>query len=89
MVPKTYFKRLRFFSVVLAAPVAATVGLRYWATAPRTDASVWHAYFLLLFAFAITFLVAGVLGSIFAKRIFPPPLDDYEEYSKQAHYTAL
>ena len=89
MVPKTYFKRLRFCSVVLAAAVAVTSGLRYSATAPRTDAGVWHTYFLLLFTFAVTFLVSGTLGSIFAKRIFPPPLDDYEEYSKQAYYTAL
>ena len=65
MVPKTYFKRLRFVSVVLAAAVAVTVGLKYWATAPRTDAGVWHTYFLLLFTFAVTFLVSGALREHF------------------------
>jgi hypothetical protein len=89
MVPKTYFKRLRLFSIVLAAAVAVTIGLRYCATAPRTDAGVWHTYFLLLFTFGITFLLTASLGSILVKRIFPPTLDDFEEYSKQAHYTAL
>jgi hypothetical protein len=89
MVPKTYFKRLRFFCVVLAVAVAVTIGLRYWATAPRTDAGVWHTYLLSLFTFSITVLLTASLGSILVKRIFPPTLDDFEEYSKQAHYTAL
>jgi predicted RNA-binding Zn-ribbon protein involved in translation (DUF1610 family) len=89
MVPKTYFKRLRFFCAVLAIAVAVTVCCRYWAVAPKTDAGVWHAYLLLLLTFGVTSLVAGALGGIFVKRIFPPTLEDYEEYSKQAHYTAL
>ena len=89
MVPKTYFKRLRFFCVVLAVAVAVTIGVRYWATAPRTDAGVWHTYLLSLFMFSITVLLTASLGSILVKRIFPPTLDDFEEYSKQAHYSAL
>ena len=89
MVPKTYFKRLRVFCVLLAIAVAVTIGLRYWAAAPRTDAGVWHTYLVLLFTFSITVLLATLLGSILVKRIFPPTLDDFEEYSKQAHYTAL
>lgn len=76
MVPKAYFKRLRFFCAVLAIGVAVTVCCRYWASAPKTDASVWHAYLLLLLTFGVTSLVAGGLGSIFAKRIFPPTLED-------------
>jgi|SRR5580658_6110836 hypothetical protein len=89
MVPKTYLKQLRLFSRVLAAVVTVIIGLRYWATPPRTDAGVWRASFLLLFTFCITSLLTACLGSILVKRIFPPTLDDFEEYSKQAHYTAL
>ena len=89
MVPRTYFKRLRFFCYVLAAAVTVTIGLRYWATAPRTDAGVWHTYLLLLFTFFITLLLTAFLGGILVKLIFPPTLDDFEEYSKQAQYTAL
>ena len=39
--------------------------------------------------YVITSLAAVFFGSIFVKRIFLPKLEDYEEYSKQAHYTAL
>lgn len=62
-----YFKRLRFFCVVPAVAVAVIIGLRYRATAPRTDAGVWHTYLLLLFAFGITFLLTAFLGSILVK----------------------
>jgi hypothetical protein len=40
-------------------------------------------------AYLVTLFAAKIVGFIFAKRIFPPNLEDYEEYSKQAHYTAL
>jgi hypothetical protein len=39
--------------------------------------------------FSITVLLTASLGSILVKRIFPPTLDDFEEYSKQAHYSVL
>jgi hypothetical protein len=89
MVPKTYLKRLRLFSLVLAAVVTVAVGLGYWATPPKTDAGVWRASFLLLFTFCISSFVTAALGSILLKRIFPPTLDDFEEYSKQAHCISL
>ena len=89
MVPKTYFKRFRYFCITLAAAATVPSVLRYWATAPRTDAGVFHTYLLLLFTFGITFLLTVFIGGILVKYIFPPTLDDFEEYSKQAHYTAL
>lgn len=89
MVPKTFNKRLRIFSTTLAVAVGAAVAWRFWSSAPETDASLQHAFTLLCVAYLVTLFAAKIVGFIFAKRIFPPNLEDYEKYSKQAHYTAL
>jgi hypothetical protein len=69
--------------------VAATVTYRYWLSAPRTDAGVWHAFAVLYLTFLVTAFVATIFGFIFGKQIPPPKLEDFEVYSKQAHYEPL
>jgi type VI protein secretion system component VasK len=89
MVLEPYAKRLRFFCMVMAMSVGVAVTWRYWLTAPRTDAGVWRAFAVFWLTFYFTLAVVTILGTIYVKRIFRPHLEDYEEYSKQAHYTAL
>jgi len=89
MAAEPYHKRFLLFCRILGAAVAAAATYRYWLSAPRTDAGVWHAFAILWLTCVITSLAAIFFGSIFVKRIFPPKLEDYEEYSKQARYTAL
>jgi hypothetical protein len=74
-------------AVAISAGVAVT--WRYWQSSPRTDAGVWHAFAVFCLTFYSTLAVVTIFGTIYVKRIFPPDLEDYEEYSKQAHYTAL
>lgn len=73
----------------MSIAVGVAVTWRYWLTAPRTDAGLWRAFGLFWLTFYITLFVVTILGTIYFKRIFPPKLKDYEEYSKQAHYTPL
>ena len=89
MAPEPYHKRFLLSCRILAAAVAAAATYKYWLSAPRTDAGVRHAFAVLCLTYVTTSLAAVFFGSIFVKRIFPPKLEDYEEYSKQAHYTAL
>jgi hypothetical protein len=42
-----------------------------------------------IFTGFVTLFVVGVFGGIFAKRIFMPRLEDYEESRKKARYTAF
>jgi DNA-directed RNA polymerase subunit RPC12/RpoP len=84
MVSASYFKRLRYFCLTLAAVVAFTVAHRHLAAGSRTDPVL---VFLLTSFVALS--IVTVLSTILVKRIFPPQLEDYEEYSKQAHYTPL
>jgi hypothetical protein len=84
-----YSKRLRFFCMTATVAVAGTFGYTYWISAPMTNTRFWHGCVLLILTLLISGFVVTFLGVIFAKRIFPPKLEDYEEHSKQAHYTAL
>jgi hypothetical protein len=89
MVFESYFKRFRVFFTAVAIVVGAAVTWRYWLAAPRTDAGLFQAIALFFLTFYITMMVVIIFGTIYVKRIFPPKLEDYEEYSKQAHYTPL
>jgi hypothetical protein len=89
MVLESYFKRFRVFFTAVAIVVGAAVTWRYWIAAPRTDAGLFQAIALFFVTFYITMMVVIIFGTIYVKRIFPPKLEDYEEYSKQAHYTPL
>ena len=89
MVLEPYHKRLRFFCIAVAIAVGISVTSRYWLTAPKTDVGVWYAFGLFALTFYTTLAVVTIFGLVLAKRIFPPRLEDYEEYSKQAHYTPL
>jgi hypothetical protein len=89
MVLEPYYKRLRFFCMAIAIVIGVAVTWRYWLTAPRSDAGLWRAFGLFWLTFYMTLMVVTIFGTIYVKRIFPPKLEDYEEYSKQAHYTPL
>jgi hypothetical protein len=89
MVSASYFKRLRYFCLSLATVVAFTVAQRHWAAGPRTNPGLMHAYILFLVTYFVALSIGTILSIILVKRIFPPRLEDYEEYSKQAHYTPL
>jgi hypothetical protein len=89
MVLEPYYKRLRFFCTAMAIAVGVAVTWRYCLTTPMTDAGIWRAVGLFWLTSYITLFVVTLFGSIYVKRIFPPKLEDYEEYSKQAHYTPL
>jgi heme/copper-type cytochrome/quinol oxidase subunit 2 len=89
MVLEPYHKRLRFFCMAMAIAVGVAVTWRYCLTASMTDAGIWRAFGLFWLTFYMTLTVATIFGTIYVKRIFPPKLEDYEEYSKQAHYTPL
>jgi uncharacterized membrane protein (DUF485 family) len=84
-----YSKRLRFFCMTVTVALAGTFGYQYWISAPITNARFWYGCVLSLLTFLISGFVVTCFGVIFAKRIFPPTLEDYEEYSKRPHYTAL
>jgi hypothetical protein len=75
--------------MAMAIVVGVVVTWRYWLTAPRTDAGLWSAFAVFWLTFYMTLTVVTIFGTIYVKRIFPPKLEDYEEYSKQAHYTPL
>jgi hypothetical protein len=89
MVLESYYKRFRFLCLAVALAVGVAITWRYCLTAPMTDAGIWRAFALFSLTFYITLAVVTIFGQILAKRIFPPGLEDYEEYSKQAHYTPL
>lgn len=89
MVLEPYNKRLRFVCLAASIAVGVLVTWRYRLTAPRTDAGLWRAFGLFWLTFYVTLTVVTIIGLILAKRIFPPKLEDYEEYSKPAHYTSL
>jgi hypothetical protein len=75
--------------MAVAIAVGVAVTWRYWLTAPHSDAGIWRAFALFWLTFYITLAILTFFGQILAKRIFRPRLEDYEEYSKQAHYTPL
>jgi hypothetical protein len=89
MVSASYFKRLRYFCLTLATVVAFTVAYRHRGAGPRTNGDLWHAYIAFLLTYVVAVSVVTSLSVILVKRLFPPQLEDYEEYSKQAHYTPL
>ena len=89
LVPEPYPKRIRFLWMAMATAVGVGVTWRYCLTAPMTDAGIWRAFGLFWLTFYLTLTVVTIFGTIYIKRIFPPKLEDYEEYSKQAHYTPL
>ena len=89
MVPSPYTKRILYFSMALGIALVVLVTCGPWASAPRTDSALWRVFLRGILLYGLTAVVATFLGGIFAKRIFPPELEDCEEYSKQAHYTAL
>lgn len=84
MVSASYFKRLRCFCLTLATVVAFAVAYRNWAAGSRTNSGL-----VFLFTYFVALSIVTVLSTILVKRIIPPQLEDYEEYSKQAHYTPL
>jgi hypothetical protein len=75
--------------VLLGVAIAIATTVRYWSHAPKTDSGVLHAIFVFFLTFYIAMFAATLIGVFFVKRLFPPKLEDYEEYSKQAHYTPL
>jgi hypothetical protein len=89
MVLEPYSKRLRFFCMAVAVSVGVAVTWKYWLTAPKSDAGVWRAFAVFWLTLYLTLTVVTIFGTIYVKRIFPPNLADYEEYSKQARYMAL
>jgi hypothetical protein len=85
MVPKTFWRRLRLFSIGLAIALAVAVACRHWPPAPQTDAALLRVAVLFLSTFVAAGAVAQFLGGLFAKQGFPPKLEDFEE----AHYEPL
>ena len=84
---------MRFFIRSTAATLAFAVTWRYWLPVFSNNAKPllpfgWTVALIILVHSVFVFLVA-FFGAMFAKRKFPPTLEDYEEYSKQAHYTPL
>jgi hypothetical protein len=75
--------------MAIAIVTGVAVTWRYWLTAPRSDAGLWRAFGLFWLTFYLTLMVVTIFGTIYVKRIFTPKLEDYVEYSKQAHYTPL
>jgi len=92
LVPETYSKRLRLFIRVTATVLALAVTWRYWLPVVSNNAKpllpYWWTFALIIFTVSVFVFLVGLFGSMFAKRKFPPTLEDCEEYSKQAHYTA-
>jgi hypothetical protein len=68
--------------------VGAIFAYRFWISAPMTDARLGQVLLVFFVGLYATLAIAIIIGTIFVKRIYPPTLADFEEYSKQAHYTA-
>jgi hypothetical protein len=89
MVSPDYNKRVRRNARIFAAVPVLFLTYKYWVSAPATDAHLGWAIALAVVLWLAANFVAGIFLVFFVKRLDPPVLVDVEDYSKQAHYTAL
>jgi|HubBroStandDraft_6_1064221.scaffolds.fasta_scaffold1016017_1 hypothetical protein len=89
MVSPDYSKRVKRNARIFAAVSALFLTYKYWVSAPATDAHLGWTIALGAVLWRAADFVAGIILVLFVKRLDPPVLVDVEDYSKQAHYTAL
>jgi hypothetical protein len=89
MVSPDYSKRVKRNARIFAAVSALFMTYKYWVSAPATDAHLGWTIALGAVLWRAADFVAGIILVLFVKRLDPPVLVDVEDYSKQAHYTAL
>lgn len=81
--------RLRRFCRIAALIVMLAIVYKFWISGSITAGRLWPVLPIAIFAGFATLFVVAVFGGIFAKRIFLPQLEDYEESRKKARYTAF
>ena len=89
IVAEPYITRLRRFCRIVAMMVVLFVLYKFWISGPITAGGLGLVLLVAILTGSVALVVVAMFGGIFAKRIFLPQLEDYEESKTKPRYSAL